>query len=25
MFFAGSFFYEKDLSKVENIILECED
>ncbi len=25
MFFAGSFFYEKDLSKVEKVTLECED
>jgi MFS family permease len=25
MFFAGSFFYKKDLSKVEKITLECED
>jgi MFS family permease len=25
LFFAGSFFYEKDLSKVEKITLECED
>jgi len=25
MFFAGSFFYEKDLNKVEKITLECED
>lgn len=24
-FFAGSFFYEKDLSKVEKVTLECED
>jgi MFS family permease len=25
MFFAGSFFYEKDLSKVEKVTLQCED
>jgi MFS family permease len=25
LFFAGSFFYKKDLSKVEKIMLECED
>jgi MFS family permease len=25
LFFAGSFFYEKDLKKVEKITLECED
>jgi MFS family permease len=25
LFFAGSFFYKKDLSKVEKIKLECED
>ena len=25
LFFAGSFFYEKDLIKVEKITLECED
>jgi len=25
LFFAGSFFYEKDLGKVEKITLECED
>jgi len=25
LFFAGSFFYEKDLNKVEKITLECED
>ncbi|MRR16697.1 MAG: MFS transporter [Deltaproteobacteria bacterium] len=25
MFFAGSFFYEKDLGKVEKVTLECED
>ena len=25
LFFAGSFFYEKDLSKVERITLEYED
>jgi MFS family permease len=25
LFFAGSFFYKKDLSKVEKITLECED
>jgi MFS family permease len=25
MFFAGAFFYKKDLSKVEKITLECED
>ncbi|MBN1662355.1 MAG: MFS transporter [Deltaproteobacteria bacterium] len=25
VFLAGSFFYEKDLSKVEKITLECED
>jgi MFS family permease len=25
MFFVGSFFYEKDLSKVEKVTLECED
>jgi len=25
MFFAGSFFYEKDLNKVEKVTLECED
>ena len=25
VFFAGSFFYEKDLSKVEKVTLECED
>ncbi len=24
MFFAGSFFYKKDMDKVENIALECE-
>lgn len=24
-FFTGSFFYEKDLSKVEKVTLECED
>jgi MFS family permease len=25
LFFAGSFFYKKDMSKVEKITLECED
>ena len=25
VFFTGSFFYEKDLSKVEKVTLECED
>ncbi len=25
LFFAGSFFYEKDLNKVEKVTLECED
>jgi MFS family permease len=25
LFFAGSFFYEKDLSRVEKVTLECED
>ncbi len=25
LFFVGSFFYEKDLSKVEKVTLECED
>ena len=25
LFFSGSFFYEKDLHKVEKITLECED
>ena len=25
LFFAGSFFYERDLNKVEKIALECED
>jgi fucose permease len=25
LFFAGSFFYKKDLDKVEKIALECED
>ncbi|MCK7515264.1 MAG: hypothetical protein MZV70_72230 [Desulfobacterales bacterium] len=25
LFFAGSFFYEKDLKKVEKVTLECED
>ena len=25
MFLAGSFFYEKDLSKVEKVTLQCED
>jgi fucose permease len=25
LFFVGSFFYEKDLNKVEKVILECED
>ena len=25
LFFAGSFFYEKDMNKVEKIALECED
>ncbi len=25
LFFAGSFFYEKDLNRVEKVILECED
>jgi MFS family permease len=24
LFFAGSFFYEKDLKKVEKVTLECE-
>ena len=24
LFFAGSFFYKKDLDKVEKITLECE-
>lgn len=25
LFFAGSFFYEKDLNRVEKVTLECED
>jgi MFS family permease len=25
LFFAGSFFYERDLNKVEKVTLECED
>ena len=25
LFFAGSFFYEKDMNKVEKIALQCED